>query len=119
MIIHIHTDSVRSRVHRKLLLQAFPQKVIRCAQGLDASLFDGLGEGAEVVALVCLNGVSEPHLGSWLSALRGQCPEARWFPVIQQNGGIPEWVGILKPECILFEPLDVHAIKVALSVHAS
>ena len=111
MLIHIDPDAVRTRVHRKLLVQALPQLEVRCLERLEMGAFNGVSSSRAVVVLVCLEGIAEPALGSWLTAARSANEGLRWFAVQPSEAATPEWVVGLAPEAVLRLPLDVHAIK--------
>ena len=111
MLIHIDPDAVRTRVHRKLLVQAMPHLELRCLDRLEMAALEGVTQDRSLVVFVCLEGVTEPALGSWLSAARSMHAGLRWFAVCPENSLPPGWVEGLAPDAFIRLPLDVHAIK--------
>ena len=111
MLIHIDPDAVRTRVHRKLLVQAMPQSELRCLERLELLALEGVDADRAVVAFVSLDGVTEPALGSWLSAARSKHVGLRWLAVCSGDAPPPDWVESLAPDAVIRLPLDVHAIK--------
>ncbi len=111
MLIHIDPDAVRTRVHRKLFVQAMPHMEVRCLHRLEMGALEGVGPERSVVALVCLEGITEPALGSWLSAAQSMHASLRWLAVCPGDAVAPDWVADLAPDAVLRLPLDVHAIK--------
>jgi hypothetical protein len=111
MLIHIDPDAVRTRVHRKLLVQAMPEMEVRCLHRLEMSALEGIAPPKSIVVFVCLEDVTEPALGSWLSAARSMHPGLRWLAMCSGDAVAPDWLKGLDADAVLRLPLDVHAIK--------
>lgn len=111
MVIHMDRDSVRMRVHRRLFAQALPQFPLRCSGRLELSVFDGVPEGTRLVAIVCLEGLTEPQLGSWLTAARGRGFDFEWYALVPRGSTLFDWVDGLGPRGVLYEPFDIHSLK--------